>query len=50
MTDNYASEPHLDRLRQLISLSQTEANKNNQQSGLPSIYNHIDTNTKDSKQ
>ena len=50
MTDNYTSEPHLDRLRQLIALSQAEANRNKQQSGLPSIYDHIDTNTKGSKQ
>ena len=49
MTNNYTSEPHLEALRQLIALAQAEANKKGQPSGLPSIYDQIITNTKDSK-
>ncbi len=49
MTNNYTSEPHLEALRQLVALSQTKANKKGQPSGLPSIYDHINTNTMDSK-
>ena len=48
--NNYAYEPNLVRLRQLSAHSQTEAHKKQQQSGLPSIYDHINTNAKDSKQ
>ena len=50
MTNNYAYEPYSGRLRQLNAHSQTEAHKKQQQSGLPSIYDHINTNTNDSKQ
>ena len=50
MANNYAYKPHLGRLSQLNALSQTEAHKKQQQSGLPSIYDHINTNTKGSKQ
>ena len=50
MINNYAYEPHLSRLRELNAHSQTEAHKKQQQSGLPSIYDHINANTKDSKQ
>ena len=49
MTNNYTSEPHLEALRQLIALAQAEASKKQKQSGLPSLLDLIDTNTKDSK-
>ena len=41
MTNNYAYEPHLGRLSQLDAHLQTEAHKNQPQSSLPSIYDHI---------
>ena len=49
MTNNYTSEPHLEALRQLVALAQAEASKKQKHSGLPSIYDHINTNKKDSK-
>ena len=49
MTNYHASEPHLEVLRQLVELAQAEARKKQKQSGLPSVYDHINTNTKDSK-
>ena len=50
MANNYAYEPHLGRLIQLNAHSQTESHKKQQQSDLPTICDHINTNTKDSKQ
>ena len=49
--NNLKMQTYLDQLREQVRLKQLglKEQKNQQQRGLPSIYDHINTNTKDSK-